>query len=44
MVVFDVFIGAIIWPFVRGGLSHHKSDHERLEDLEREVKALKEKQ
>lgn len=43
IIIFDVIIGAIIWPFIRGGLRHHKSDHERLEDLEREVKELKEK-
>ena len=44
MVVFDVIIGFFIWPFVRRALVHHKSDHERLEDLEREVKNLLEKQ
>lgn len=43
ILIFDVLLGAVIWPFVRGGLRHHKSDHERLEDLEREVKMLKEK-
>ncbi len=43
ILIFDVLLGAIIWPFARGGLRHHKSDHERLEDLEREVKMLKEK-
>jgi uncharacterized membrane-anchored protein YhcB (DUF1043 family) len=43
ILIFDVIIGAIIWPFVRGGLKHHKSDHERLEDLEREVKMLKDR-
>jgi hypothetical protein len=42
MVIFDVIIGFFIWPFVQKALIHHKSDHERLEDLEREVKNLKE--
>lgn len=43
ILIFDVLIGAIIWPFISGGLRHHKSDHERLEELEREVESLKEK-
>ncbi len=43
MVVFDVVIGIFIWPFIQKALTHHKSDHERLEDLENEVKVLKEK-
>jgi hydrogenase-4 membrane subunit HyfE len=43
MVVFDVVIGLVIWPSVRKILTHHKSDHERLEDLEKEFRSLKEK-
>ena len=41
--VFDVIVGLIIWPYVQKALVHHKSDHERLEDLEREVRDLKNK-
>lgn len=41
IVLFDVIVGLLIWPFVRKGIMHHKSDHERLEDLEREVSILK---
>ena len=41
IIIFDVIVGLLIWPFVRKGLMHHKSDHERLEDLEREVEKLK---
>ena len=41
IVIFDVIIGLLIWPFIQKALIHHKSDHERLEDLEREVKILK---
>ena len=41
IIIFDVVIGLLIWPFVQRALIHHKSDHERLEDLEREVKELK---
>ncbi len=43
MIVFDVIIGFVIWPFIQKALVHHKSDHERLEDLEKEVRSLKEK-
>ena len=41
IIIFDVIIGLLIWPFIQKALIHHKSDHERLEDLEREVKILK---
>ena len=41
MVVFDVVIGLVIWPYVQKALTHHKSDHERLEDLEREVREMR---
>ena len=43
IIIFDVIIGLVIWPFVQKALSHHKSDHERLRDLEKEVKDLKDK-
>ena len=43
MIIFDVVIGLFIWPFIRKALVHHKSDHERLEELEDEVKLLKNK-
>ena len=43
IVIFDVIIGLVIWPYITKALVHHKSDHERLEDLEREVKELKKK-
>jgi hypothetical protein len=43
MVIFDVVIGLFVWPYIQRALVHHKSDHERLEDLEREVRNLKNK-
>ena len=43
IIIFDVIIGFVIWPFVQKMLIHHKSDHERLEDLEKEVNQMKEK-
>lgn len=41
IILFDVIIGLLIWPFIQKALTHHKSDHERLEDLEREVERIK---
>lgn len=41
--IFDVIVGLVIWPFIRKGFIHHKSDHERLEELEKEVKELKDR-
>ena len=41
IVIFDVVIGLLIWPFIQKALVHHKSDHERLEDVEREIENLK---
>jgi hypothetical protein len=41
--IFDILIGLLIWPMIQKGLRHHKSDHERLEDLEREIEKLKNK-
>jgi membrane protein implicated in regulation of membrane protease activity len=43
IIIFDVIVGLVVWPFVQKALTHHKSDHERLEDLEKEVKSLKER-
>ncbi|HEY0220874.1 MAG TPA: hypothetical protein VGC58_01490 [Candidatus Paceibacterota bacterium] len=43
IIIFDVIVGIFIWPFINKALIHHKSDHDRLEDLEREVKDLKDK-
>lgn len=41
ILVFDVLIGLLIWPQIKKFIKHHKSDDERIEDLEREVKELK---
>ena len=43
IIIFDVIVGLFIWPYIQRALVHHKSDHERLEDLEREVRGLREK-
>ena len=43
MVVFDGLIGLLIWPYFRKYIIHHKTDDERLADLEKAVKELKSK-
>ncbi len=43
IIIFDVIVGIFIWPFISKALTHHKSDHERLEDLEKEMQILKQK-
>jgi hypothetical protein len=39
--IFDGLIGLLIWPKIKNFTKHHKSDDERIEDLEREVRELK---
>lgn len=40
MFVFDVLVGILIWPAVRRSMTHHKSDDERIRDLEKAVEKL----
>lgn len=40
IVIFDVIVGLILWPWVRRYIIHHKSDDERIEELERRVEEL----
>lgn len=39
--LFDGIIGVLIWPRIRKFLRHHKTDDERIEDLEMEIRELK---
>ncbi|MBI4155867.1 MAG: hypothetical protein HY507_01375 [Candidatus Zambryskibacteria bacterium] len=41
--IFDVLLGLLIWPQIKKFTKHHKSDDERIRDLEKEVKELKSK-
>lgn len=41
MIVFDGIIGVLIWPRIKKFTKHHKSDDERISDLEKEVRELK---
>jgi len=38
--LFDVLIGLLIWPWVKKFIIHHKSDDERIAELERRVDEL----
>ena len=41
--IFDVLIGILIWPTIRKFTTHHKSDDERIADLEKEIREIKSK-
>ena len=43
IVLFDVVIGAIIWPYIKKFITHHKSDDEKLSELEKRVQELEKK-
>jgi len=38
--LFDVLIGLLIWPWIKKFIIHHKSDDERIAELERRVDEL----
>ena len=38
--IFDVVIGLLIWPWVSKFIIHHKSDDEKIGELERKVDEL----
>ena len=40
ILLFDVFVGILLWPWVRKFILHHKSDDERIAELERKVEEL----
>lgn len=41
--IFDVLIGLLVWPYIRKFTRHHKSDDERIRDLEQKVQDLESK-
>jgi len=43
ILLFDVIIGILIWPRLRKFIRHHKSDDEKLEDLEKRLAVLENK-
>ena len=38
--LFDVLIGLLIWPWIKKFIIHHKSDDEKIAELERRVDEL----
>ncbi|MBI2086963.1 MAG: hypothetical protein HYT69_02225 [Candidatus Zambryskibacteria bacterium] len=38
--LFDVLIGLLLWPTIRKFILHHKSDDERIAELEKRVDEL----
>lgn len=44
MIVFDVIIGIIVWPRFKRRALHHKSDDDKLAELERRIKIIEQRQ
>lgn len=40
ILVFDVLIGTLIWPYLKRWFKHHKSDDAQLQDLLERVEKL----
>jgi len=43
IILFDIIIGALIWPRVKRFFKHHKSDDEILKELNSRISALEDK-
>lgn len=40
--LFDILIGAIIWPYVKKWFRHHREDDDKLAELEKRLNKLEE--
>lgn len=40
IILFDLIIGAIIWPRIKGQFHHHKEDDTKIEQLEKRIQLL----
>ena len=40
IVLFDMILGMVIWPFFRSSILHHKSDDEKIKELEERINKL----
>ncbi|KKU50130.1 MAG: hypothetical protein UY47_C0004G0011 [Parcubacteria group bacterium GW2011_GWB1_49_7] len=40
ILLFDVLVGLLLWPWIRKFILHHKSDDERIAELERKVEEI----
>jgi hypothetical protein len=43
MFIFDFVIGILVWPRIKRWTRHHKSDDNKIDVLEQELKAIKER-
>ena len=41
--LFDVLIGALIWPWIKKFSKHHKEDDDKLHELEKRIEVLEKK-
>jgi len=40
IILFDVIIGALIWPNIKRMFSHHKEDDDKIAELEKRIKII----
>ncbi len=43
IIIFDILIGALIWPKIKNWFKHHKEDDDKLSDLEKRIKKIEDK-
>ena len=43
ILIFDVLIGALLWPRIKRFTKHHKKDDDRLDELEHRISNLENK-
>ena len=43
MFIFDVLIGFILFPFLKKWILHHKTDDEKIADLQQKISKIEEK-
>ncbi len=43
MLIFDLLIGALIWPKIQAWFKHHKKDDDKLSTLEKRIQELENK-
>jgi hypothetical protein len=41
IVLFDLLIGVLVWPWIKRSILHHKSDDQKIAELELQVSELR---